>query len=1010
MIGNNQDLKKVVEPQSFSAQDFKAFLRDTISDSDSDANANSNSNSNSAAAFSIINALRTYNDGFGDKSQKFLRQFREKLDQNLVVDVLTNVQNVELGVKFFMWAGRQIRYTHTLAVYNALLDLLGCYKNGIIEDHFLHQIKNDDTQVLGRLLNVLIRKCCHNGMWNLALEELGRLKDFGYKPSRVTYNALIRVFLEAGRLDTAFLLHREMLHLGFKMDMHILGCFVHFLCKLGNWREALNMIEKEEVQPDTSLYTRMITGLCEASMFEEAMEFLNRMRLNSCVPNVVTYKILLCGCLNKAKLGRCKRILSMMIAEGCYPNPKIFSSLVHAYCKSQDYSYAYKLLKKMVDCGCKPGYVAYNIFIGSICGNEDLPSLDVLELAEKAYSEMLHAGIALNKVNVSNFTRCLCGVGKYEKAYNVIREMMSNGFIPEASTYNKVIGFLCDVSKVDKALSLFQEMKKNGIVPNVYTYSIMIDRFCKAGLIQQARCWFDEMIRDGCTPTVVTYTAIIHAYLKARRITHANEIFEMMLSQGCAPNVVTFTALIDGYCKAGDIERACAIYEKMKGNKNVHDIDIYFRTCDDSSKEPNVVTYGGLVDGLCKVHKVREARNLVDAMTAEGCEPNHIVYDALIDGFCKVGKLDEAQEVFAKMSERGYSPNVYTYSSLIDRLFKDKRLDLALKVLAKMLEYSCPPNVIIYTEMIDGLSKVGKTGEAYKLMLMMEEKGCKPNVVTYTAMIDGFGKAGKVDKSLELFHEMVDKGCAPNYITYRVLINHCCDGGRLDEAYQLLEEMKQTYWPTHLANYHKVMEGFSKEFILSLELVDEMGNNNSVPLIPIYKVLIDSFQRAGRLEMALKLHKEFSSLPLSSSADKRVYTSLIGSLSASNRVDKAFELYSDIIRKGEVPEFGVFVDLTKGLLKVNRWEDALLLSESLCYMADEEKVCFIMALFIESFAFLFLPYCCSWQLITSRENGHSSLEGFEGHTHISVDASTFSDDCSQERCPILLMDLMMNMK
>ncbi|KAL0366666.1 UNVERIFIED_CONTAM: Pentatricopeptide repeat-containing protein, mitochondrial [Sesamum radiatum] len=407
----------------------------------------------------------------------------------------------------------------------------------------------------------------------------------------------------------------------------------------------------------------------------------------------------------------------------------------------------------------------------------------------------------------------------------------------------------------------------------------------------------------------------------------------------------------------------------MRGNANVHDVDIYFTISDDSSKEPNVITYGALIDGLCKVHRVREAQNLLDAMTAEGCEPNHIVYDALIDGFCKVGKLDEAQEVFAKMAERGYSPNVYTYSSLVDRLFKDKRLDLALKVLAKMLEYSCAPNVIIYTEMIDGLCKVGKTSEAYKLMLMMEEKGCKPNVVTYTAMLDGFGKAGKVDKSLELFELMTSKGCAPNYITYRVLINHCCTAGRLDEAYQLLEEMKQTYWPSHLANYHKVMEGFSKEFLVSLQLLDEMGSKDSVPLVPVYKVLIDSFQRAGRLEMALQLHKEFSSLSPPSSAEKKVYSSLIGGLSASGRVDEAFELYADIIGKGEIPEFGVFVDLIKGLLRVNRWEDALLLSESLCYMASGGTQ-------------IYMPRknVCS----RHRVNGCSSLDGFMGRMNIAV--------------------------
>ncbi|XP_073297976.1 uncharacterized protein [Primulina huaijiensis] len=915
--------------QNLSAQDF-SFLRDSISEAKLE---DFESRKCSKDAFSIISALKNYSDQLGEKSQKFLRQFREKLDENLVVDVLTNVRNSELGVKFFMWAGRQIGYTHTSAVYDALLELLGCNKNDDrVPDYFLLELKDDDREVLGTLLNVLIRKCCHNGMWNLALQELGRLKDFGFKPSRLTYNALIRVFLDAGKLDSAFLLYREMSHSGFKMHIDILGRFVYILCKMGKWRDALNLIDEEEVVPDTMIYTKMIMGLCEGSLFEEAMEFLNRMRADACVPNVVTYKILLCGCLNKGKLGRCKRILSMMITEGCYPSPKIFCSLVYAYCKSGDHAYAYKLLKKMDDCDFKPGYLVYNILIGNICGTEKLPSPEVFDLAEKAYSEMVDSGIVLNRVNVSNFARCLCEVGKPEKAYGVISEMVRNGFIVEAGTYNKIIGFLCDCSKVDKAFLLFQEMKKNGTVPNVHTYSILIDRFCKAGLIQQAHRWFDEMMREGCSPNVVTYTAIIHAYLKARKISKANELFELMLSQGCPPNIVTFTALIDGYCKAGDLLKACAIYEKMRGNGDAHDLHLYFEIADDKSKEPNVMTYGALIDGLCKAHRVGEARNLLDTMITSDCEPNEVVYDALIDGFCKVGKLDEAQEVFAKMSEHGYSPNVYTYSSLIDRLFKDKRLDLALKVLAKMLECSCPPNVVTYTEMIDGLCKVGKTDEAYKLMLMMEEKGCNPNVVTYTAMIDGFGKAGKIDRSLELVQEMVGKGCAPNYITYRVLINHCCGADRLDEAYQLLQEMKQIYWPSYMANYHKVVEGYSKELILSLQLVDEIGKDDSTPLAPAYKILIDSFQKAGRMEIAFELLKEFKLFPISSSAAMNVYSSLIGSLCSSHRVDKAFELYADMIERGEIPELAVFVDLIKGLMKAGRWADALLLSESLCYM------------------------------------------------------------------------------
>ncbi|KAK2371883.1 Tetratricopeptide repeat (TPR) superfamily protein [Trifolium repens] len=919
-------------PPDDLSQDY-AFLRNTLLNSTPQPTISPGESPNDVVL--ISNAIKS---GFDIEKNQFFRQFRGRLNESLVVQVMDNVKNHELCVKFFLWAGRQIGYTHTPLVFDKLLELLGCNDNGNgnandrVPLKFLMEIRDDDRELLRRLLNFFVRKCCRNGWWNMALEELGRLKDFGYKPSQTTYNALVQVFLRADKLDTAYLVKKEMLNYGFVMDRYTLSCFVYSLCKAGKCRDALDLIEVEEFVPDTVFYNRMISGLCEASLFEEAMDILHTMRSSSCIPNVVTYRILLSGCLRKGLLGRCKRILSMMITEGCYPNREMFNSLVHAYCKSRDYSYAYKLFKKMIKCGCQPGYLVYNIFIGSICSTEEQPSSDILELAEKAYSEMLDSGVVLNKINVSNLARCLCGAGKFDQAFRIICEMMGKGFVPDDSTYSKVIGFLCEASKVEKAFSLFEEMKRNGIVPSVYTYTILIDSFCKAGLIQQARKWFHEMLSEGCTPNVVTYTALIHAYLKARKVSDANELFEMMLLEGCKPNVVTYTALIDGHCKAGQIEKACQIYARLRGDIESSDMDEYFKLDHNNCEEPNVFTYGALVDGLCKANRVKEARELLDTMSAHGCEPNQIVYDALIDGFCKIGKLQDAQEVFAKMSERGYSPNLYTYSSLIDCLFKDNRLDLVLKVLSKMLENSCTPNVVIYTEMVDGLCKVGKTDEAYKLMLKMEEKGCNPNVVTYTAMIDGFGKSGKIEQCIELFRDMCSRGCAPNFITYRVLINHCCSNGLLDEAYILLDEMKQTYWPKHILSHRKIIEGFSQEFITSIGLLDELSENESVPVDSLYRILIDSYIKAGRLEVALNLLEEISSSHGFAVANKYLYTCLIENLSHASKVDKALELYASMISKNVVPELSILVYLIKGLIKVDKWQEALQLSDSICQM------------------------------------------------------------------------------
>lgn len=75
---------------------------------------------------------------------------------------MNNVKNPDLCVKFFLWAGRQIGYTHTPQVFDKLLDLLGCNDNANdrVPLKFLMEIKDDDRELLRRLLNFLVRKCC----------------------------------------------------------------------------------------------------------------------------------------------------------------------------------------------------------------------------------------------------------------------------------------------------------------------------------------------------------------------------------------------------------------------------------------------------------------------------------------------------------------------------------------------------------------------------------------------------------------------------------------------------------------------------------------------------------------------------------------------------------------------------------------------------------------------------------------------------------------------------------
>lgn len=157
--------------------------------------------------------------------------------------------------------------------------------------------------------------------------------------------------------------------------------------------------------------------------------------------------------------------------------------------------------------------------------------------------------------------------------------------------------------------------------------------------------------------------------------------------------------------------------------------------------------------------------------------------------------------------------------------------------------------------------------------------------------------------------------------------------GLVDEAYKLLDEMKQTYWLKHIQS-----TGFSHEFITSIELLDELSENESVPVDSSYRNLTDNYIKAGRLEISQNLLEEISSSPSFEVANKYLYTSLIKNLSHASKVDKALELYASMIRKNVVLEFSILFHLIKGLIKVDKQLEASLV-HFFSYSFQSMKIC-----------------------------------------------------------------------
>jgi pentatricopeptide repeat protein len=61
--------------------------------------------------------------------------------------------------------------------------------------------------------------------------------------------------------------------------------------------------------------------------------------------------------------------------------------------------------------------------------------------------------------------------------------------------------------------------------------------------------------------------------------------------------------------------------------------------------QPNIVSYNIVLLGLCKVHRIDDAIEVLTAMIENGCQPNETTYTLLIEGIGFSGSRAQAMEL-----------------------------------------------------------------------------------------------------------------------------------------------------------------------------------------------------------------------------------------------------------------------------------------------------------------------------------------------------------------------------
>lgn len=265
---------------------------------------------------------------------------------------------------------------------------------------------------------------------------------------------------------------------------------------------------------------------------------------------------------------------------------------------------------------------------------------------------------------------------KLNDALTRFRNMRRAGRHPRYITYAKLISAAAREGKADLCHDILAMARSDvPLLPQYavvrYGWSSILDAMVGACLTvgdrNLAEQYHQELLAMGATPSANTFGLYITTLKESTKTfdeaSEAVKIFHRAKAEGVEPSSFLYNALIGKLGKA----------------RRIDDCLFYFAEMRALGIKPTSVTYGTIVNALCRVSDEKFAEELFDEMEAM---PNYKArpapYNSMMQFFLTT-KRDKAKvlEYYERMKSKGISPTAHTFKLLVDTHATLEPVDMA---------------------------------------------------------------------------------------------------------------------------------------------------------------------------------------------------------------------------------------------------------------------------------------------------------------------------------------------
>ncbi|KAM7279338.1 hypothetical protein ACFE04_006472 [Oxalis oulophora] len=489
-------------------------------------NPESNNNNTTQIVNSITNSLKN-NSNWDTLTSKFNST---QLNTTIIKQVLLSLKQpnyAKQALRFFHWSANCKGFQHGACTYaltihiliraslltdaKALLEsvLKKTHVNNspkfLVVDCLIDSFKVTDSNPL--VFNLLVQYYAKLRFFNVGFDVCCYLEDHhGFCLSLITYNSLIHVVQKSDLYDLVWKIYERLIIRRVYPNEVTIRTMIGALCKGGKLREVMDLIDVihgKRCSASVIVNTNLVLRIVEEGRVEEGMALLKRMLQKNMILDTIAYSLIVYSKVKLNDLDSAWTVYEEMLKRGFNANSFVHTSFIGAFCGKGKIDEAIRLMQEMEDMNLKAYDETFDFLIIG-CANAGRVEESLNYCRKMMTCQIIPSCLAFNEM-VGKLTE----FDNLKLADAMLTDLLNMGFVPEETTYSRLIAGYSNAGKCEEAIKLYHEMEYRSLNPGSLVFSSLIKGLCQCGKLAEAQKYLKIMKDRALEPYEDVHEAFV---------------------------------------------------------------------------------------------------------------------------------------------------------------------------------------------------------------------------------------------------------------------------------------------------------------------------------------------------------------------------------------------------------------------------------------------------------------------------------------------------------------------